>query len=62
MDVFFTWMMGMRPVAARCFGAAVAVVLGFAGTRWGAQTALAAIAALAIAVLLIERRLETRKG
>ncbi len=61
-DVFFRWVMGIRPVAPRCFGAAVATVLGFAGTRWGAQAALAAIAALAIAVLLIERRLETRKG
>jgi hypothetical protein len=44
--------------ALRC--AALAVVLGFSGTRWGAQDALAAIAALAVAVLLIERRLESR--
>jgi hypothetical protein len=36
-------------------------VLGFFGTRWGAQAALAAIAALAIVVLLIERRLESRR-
>ena len=59
-DVFFRWVMGMRPIAVRCVGAALAVVLGFSGTRWGAQDALAAIAALAIAVLLIERRLESR--
>jgi hypothetical protein len=59
-DVFFRWVMGMRPIAVRIVGAASAVVLGFAGTRWGAQAALAAIAALAIAVLLIERQLESR--
>jgi low temperature requirement protein LtrA len=59
-DVFFRWVMGMHPIAVRCFGAVLAVALGFAGTRWGAQAALAAIAALAIAVLLIERRLESR--
>jgi len=35
------------------------MVLG-AGTRWGAQAALAAIAALAIAVIAIERQLEFR--
>jgi low temperature requirement protein LtrA len=60
-DVFFRWVMGMRPVAVRCAGAAAALVLGFFGTRWGAQAALAAIAALAIVVLLIERRLESRR-
>jgi hypothetical protein len=59
-DVFFRWVMGMRPIAVRSLGAATALMLGFAGTRWGAQGALAAIAALAIAVLLIERRLESR--
>jgi hypothetical protein len=36
-------------------------VLGFAGTRWGAQVALAAIAGLAIAVIAIEQQLESRK-
>jgi low temperature requirement protein LtrA len=59
-DVFFRWVMGMRPIAVRCAGAALAVVLGFAGTRWGAQVALAAIAVLAIAVIAVERRLESR--
>src|SRR6266545_8265084 len=48
-DVFFRWVMGMRPIAVRSFGAAVALVLGFFGTRWGAQAALAAIALLAVA-------------
>jgi low temperature requirement protein LtrA len=61
-DVFFRWVMGMHPIAVRCFGALLAVALGFAGTRWGAQAALAAIAALAIAVIAIERRLESRKA
>src|SRR5256712_7260223 len=61
-DVFFRWVMGMRPIAVRSFGAAVALVLGFLGTRWGAQAALAAIAALAIAVIAVEQRLESRKG
>jgi len=60
-DVFFRWVMGMHPIAVRCFGAVLAVALGFAGTRWGAQAALAAIALLAIAVIAIERQLETRK-
>jgi len=59
-DVFFRWVMGMRPIAVRSFGAVLAVALGFLGTRWGAQAALAAIAALAIAVIAIERRLESR--
>ncbi len=53
------WVMGLRPIAVRFLGAAVAVMPGVAGTRWGAQAALAAIA---VAVLLIERRLESRKG
>jgi len=53
--------MGIQPIAVRSFGALLAVALGFAGTRWGAQAALAAIALLAIAVIAIERRLETRK-
>ena len=52
-------MMGMRPIAARFLGAATALVLGFFGTRWEAQ---AAIAALAIAVIAIEQRLKSRKG
>jgi len=53
------WVMSMRPIAVRFRGAAVAVMLGVAGTRWGAQ---AALAALVVAVLQIERRLESRKG
>jgi hypothetical protein len=52
--------MGMRPIVVRFLGAAVALLLGFAGTSWGAQGALAAIAALAIAVIAIEQRLEWR--
>ena len=50
----------MQPIAVRSFGALLAVALGFAGTRWGAQAALGAIAVLAIAVIAIERQLETR--
>jgi len=61
-DVFFRWVMGMRPIAVRSFGAAVALVLGFLGTRWGAQAALAAITALAIAVIAVEQRLESRRA
>ena len=61
-DVFFRWVMGMRPVVVRFLGAATALVPGVVGTRWGAQGALAAIAALAIAVIAIERQLESRKG
>ena len=61
-DVFFRWVMGMRPIAVRSLGAATALVLGFLGTRWGAQGALAAIAALAVAVIATERRLESRKA
>jgi len=58
-DVFFRWVIGTRPIVVRCLGAAVALMLGFVGTRWGAQ---AMLAALAIAVLVIEQRLESRKG
>jgi cytochrome c oxidase assembly factor CtaG len=54
--------MGMRPIAVRFLGAIAAVLLGLAGTRWGAQAALAATAALAIAVIAVEQRLESRKG
>jgi len=61
-DVFFRWVMDMRPVAVRLAGAAVAIAIGFAGTRWGAQGALAAIAALAIAVIAVEQWLEFRKS
>ena len=61
-DVFFRWVMGMRPIAVRLLGAAVALMLGLAGTRWGAQAALSAIAALAIAVIAIEQQLESRKA
>ena len=57
-DVFFRWVMGMTPIAVRFLGAVAALLLGFAGTRWGAQGALAAIALLAIAVIAIEQRLE----
>ncbi len=60
-DVFFRWVMGMRPIAVRFLGALLALALGFRGTRWGTQAALAAIAALAIAVIAIEQRLESRK-
>ena len=56
-DVFFRWVMGMRPIAVRSLGAATALVLGFLGTLWGAQ---AALAALAIAVIAIEQGLESR--
>src|SRR2546422_10668877 len=49
-----------HPIAVRCFGAVLAAELGFTGTRWGAQAALAAIALLAIAVIAVERQLESR--
>jgi hypothetical protein len=61
-DVFFRWVMGMRPLAVRVLGAIAALLLGLAGTRWGAQGALAAIAALAIAVITIELRLDRKAG
>ena len=57
-----TWVMGVRPIVVRSSGALLALVLGFVGTRWGAQAMLAAIATLAIAVIAIEQRLETHKG
>jgi hypothetical protein len=44
----------------RCVGAAIIVALGLAGTRWGAQGALAAIATLAIAVIAVEPKMESR--
>jgi low temperature requirement protein LtrA len=59
-DVFFRWVMGMRPIVVRFLGALLALVLGVAGTRWGAQGALAA--ALAVTVIAIEQQMESRKG
>ena len=59
-DIFFRRVMGIEPIGVRFVGAAGAVVLGFAGARWGAEAALAAMAALAIAVIALEWRLETR--
>lgn len=61
-DVFSRWVMDMRPIVVRFLGAVAALLPGFAGTRWGTQAALAAIAALAIAVIAIEQQLEFRKG
>jgi low temperature requirement protein LtrA len=61
-DVGFRWVMGITPVGVRFLGAVAALLLGLAGTRWGAQGALAAIALLAIAVIAIERRLEFRRA
>lgn len=59
-DVFFRWVMRMRPIVVRLLGAALAVAIGIAGTRWGAQAMLAAIAVLAITVIAVEQRLESR--
>jgi low temperature requirement protein LtrA len=61
-DVFFRHVMGMRPIGVRSLGAAAALLLGFAGTRWGAQAALASVAAIAIAVIAIEQQLEFRRS
>lgn len=59
-DIFFRRVMGIEPVGVRFVGAAGAVVLGFAGARWGPEPALAAMAGLAIAVIVLEWRLEPR--
>lgn len=61
-DVFFRWVMGMSPITVRLLGAAIAASLGGIGAHWGAFASLAAIAAVAIAVLLIERRIETHRA
>ena len=61
-DVLFRRVMGIRPIALRVAGAAAAMLFGLVGPRWGAQGALAAITALAIAVIASERQLESRKG
>ena len=52
----------MRPIAMRLLGAAVALLLGLAGTRWGAQAAIASVAVLAIAAIAVERRLEPEES
>jgi len=52
----------MRSIVVRLLGSALALVPGVAGTYREAQGALATIAALAIAVIAIERQLESRKG
>jgi low temperature requirement protein LtrA len=61
-DIFFRWVMGIRPLAVRLLGAVAALVIGLAEPRWGMLGGLAAIALLAIAVIAIERRLESRKS
>jgi low temperature requirement protein LtrA len=61
-DVFFRWVMGMHPIAVRFVGAAAAIVLGAFGTNWRAQATLASVALLAIAVIAVERRMESRKA
>jgi hypothetical protein len=53
---------GREPVVVRFLGAAVTLVLGFLGTRWGAQAMLAVIALLAIAIVAIKQQMEWRKS
>ena len=60
-DVFFRYVMGMRPIGARLTGAAAALALGILGASWGALGALATIALLAIAVLSIENLLDSKE-
>ena len=57
-DVFFRLVMGMRPISVRFAATAVAVVLGFAGAGWNAQVGLAA---LAVAVIAVERPLSRNR-
>jgi low temperature requirement protein LtrA len=53
-DVFFRYVMGIRPIGVRSLGAAGALVLGVLGAGWGPLAALATIALLAIAVIALE--------
>jgi low temperature requirement protein LtrA len=59
-DIAFRWVMRIRPIGVRLLGALAAIVLGLAGTRWGAQAMLAAVALLAIAVIALEQQLESK--
>jgi len=61
-DVFFRWVMGVNPLAIRLQGAVIALLFAVGGSHWGAQGMLAAVAALAIAVVVIEMLLESRKS
>jgi low temperature requirement protein LtrA len=60
-DVAFRGVMGLRPVLVRALGAVIVLPLGFVGSLWGGEASLGAVAALAIVLLVIERRLERGK-
>ena len=60
-DVFFRWIMGMTPIAIRLVAGALGLVMCAIGAHWAAQPALAAAAALAIAVVAVER-LQSRRA
>jgi low temperature requirement protein LtrA len=53
-DVAFRYVMGMRPLVFRCLGAVAFALLGVAGARWGALTALTLAAAMAVLVIAVE--------
>ena len=62
-DVWFRWVMGIRPVIVRAVGTAIALLLGAIGPLWGGAAELdtvelGAVTALAIVLLVIEQGLE----
>jgi low temperature requirement protein LtrA len=56
-DVLFRSVIGLRPVLVRVLGAVAALGLGAVGLAWGGVAELGALAAMALVVLALERRL-----
>jgi low temperature requirement protein LtrA len=61
-DAWFRRVMGIRPVIVRAVGAAIVLPVGVVGPLWGGVAEIGAVAALVIALLVIEQRLEPGKN
>jgi low temperature requirement protein LtrA len=55
-DAFFRTVLGLRPLALRWLGAAVAPAFGLLGTNWGAVAELGALSAFVTVLLAVERQ------
>jgi hypothetical protein len=56
-DAWFRQVMGIRPVIVRALGAVIVPTLGVIGSLWDGSAEIAAIAALAVVLLMVEQRL-----
>jgi low temperature requirement protein LtrA len=60
-DAWFRGVMGIRPIAVRVVGAAIALLVGIVGPLGGGAASLGAVTALAIVIVLIEGQLRREK-